>query len=73
MPIEEFNDLNVYLSHLFLEISFLIAFYFSTQRGNTYIAIKYRDNENCVYYLKKTLILMMVQKKMGQKDGFLPG
>ena len=51
--IEEYNDLNLCLANLFMEISILIAFYFTSSRENDAIAIKYRKNENYVYYWKK--------------------
>ena len=51
--IEEYNDLNLCLANLFMEISILIAFYFTSSRENDAIAIKYRENENYVYYWKK--------------------
>ena len=67
MPIEEFSDLNVCLSNLFLEISILIAFYFTTQRDNDAIAIKHRENENYVYYLKKNTKSQDGKNKDGSK------
>ena len=47
MCLDEFIDLDICLGKLFLEISFLIAFYFTTNRNNQARAVS-----NFVYYFK---------------------